>query len=442
MNLSSVKNFYLKIPASFLFPLEYVPYSVFAGSSYRNQLKILSHFDHLDFYEQRSLAEKVGISFLNDAIKYVPYYREWALNKNIQKISSLMDLKLFPIIDKSVVMERLQDFCDERSSGRYIVSTGGTSGRPMKFYHTGKCYGREWAFLANFLKKNGVSVDSRRYSLRGVDTLRSHSPTGRNPLYKELKIAPWSITKDGLLTNWSDITKFRGKWIHGYPSLVYQFCLLLEKLNLSLPEVRCVLLISEKLHEFQKKKISEVLNCKILSFYGTSERVVFAPLSGEELSPHPLYGVSEVVNGEHLGTGYINDGTVLIRYRTGDAVIPKTTYNNLVTSFGQFEGRWLTDSLVGNGGETINMTILNTHDPLITLLKNFQFVQKSLGEVCLRVVPEDTLSEENIAKILDLFRNKLGPNFKLDLEVTDAIFPTSRGKHRYIVSEIKAEEVS
>lgn len=437
MNLSSVKNLYLRIPPSFLSPLEFVPYKVFAGASYRTQSKILSYFDNLEVDEQKNFAEKMGVNFLNDAIKYVPFYREWARDNKIKTVKTLRDLHLFPVIDKTTVMGRLQDFCDERSSGRYMVSTGGTTGRPMKFYHTGKCYGREWAFLANFLQKHGLSVDARRYSLRGVDTLMSDTGIGKNPLYKELKIAPRSLTKNSLIANWMEIQKYKGQWIHGYPSLVYQFCLLVEKLNLSLPTVKGVLLISEKLHEFQKEKISEVLNCSVLSFYGTSERVVFAPLDDEELVPHPLYGVSEVVNGEHVGTGYINDGTVLIRYRTGDAVRPKTTVNNLVTSIGQFEGRWLTDSLVGLGGETINMTVLNTHDPIITLLKNFQFVQKSVGKVSLRVVPEDHLSDENIAKILNLFGKKLGPNYQLDLEVTDEILSTSRGKHRYIVSDIE-----
>ena len=59
------------------------------------------------------------------------------------------------------------------------------------------------------------------------------------------------------------------------------------------------------------------------------------------------------------------------------------------------------------------------------------------GASILRVVPEDHLSDEGGAQNLKLFEKKLGPNCQFDLDVTDEILSTGRGKHRYVVSEIE-----
>lgn len=436
MNLSTIKNIYQNIPPSLIAPLEIIPFSVFAGSSYREQLQILNTYNNLSIKDKRSYSQRALINFLNDAIRHVPFYENWANKNGINEIKSPADLKNFPIIDKNIVQNDISDFCHKKAKGSYKVTTGGSSGKPLSFFHTKRCYGKEWAFLTDLLKSHNIPINSRRYSLRGLDSLKENSKVELNPLYKELKIAPHSVTNESLQSVWNQIESFGGEWIHGYPSIVYQFCIALEEMKLKLKTVKKVLLISEQVHDFQKKKIEEVLRCEVISFYGMSERVVFAELKNQELIPHPMYGISEIIEGEHVGTGYINDGTVLIRYKTGDKLTGRINDYGFIDKFEQFEGRWSGSSLIGSKGEKINMTILNTHDKAMTDIKNFQFHQEKVGEVTLKIVINSNFKEITAIKIKKLFQKKLGPNFKLKLKIVDKISFSKRGKHQYIISTV------
>lgn len=435
LNLSEIKRWYYQCPAPVTAPLVYVPFEIFAGKSFRVTKARLKHFDSLPEDEKSAVSRSFLVSKLNDYISHVPFYRRWAQENEVAEITSPEQLFEFPIIGKEELGEGCDDFIHDAAKGLYKVSTGGSSGAPTNFYHTPKCYGREWAFFANFLEANGISVNSRRISLRGVDTFSSGSAIRYNSLYKELMISPSALSTETIKGLWAKISSFGAEWIHGYPSTVYRFCEMLSKLGLSLPKVTTVVLISEQIHDFQRSVIERVLGAKVISFYGMSERVVFAPMVEGVFIPHPLYGVSEIVDGEHVATGFVNDGTCLVRYRTGDR-LDAVTNDGLVTVFSEFQGRWSGDSLVGFNGEKINMTVLNSHSEHLRHIDRFQFLQKEKGKVLLLVVPAKSLSDSDFREIAEIFRRKLGSGFELSAKLTDHIEVSPRGKHLYIRSEV------
>lgn len=435
-NLSSVKKIYHSCPPFVTAPLRYVPFEVFAGPHFRNTSTLLNQFDALEIEEQTSLTDLKLVSTLNDYIKNVPFYREWSREIGIDRITNPTQLFEFPIIGKEHIANDAKAFIHDEAKCLYSVSTGGSSGAPVNFYHSPKCYGTEWAFFSNFLKSHGVSVNSRRYCLRGVDTFSADAVVATNNLYKELMISPSALSKERIGECFKQLSDFGGTWIHGYPSTVYQFCKILSELNFKLPKVKSVVLISEQVHDFQTTTIEEVLGAKVITFYGMSERVVFAPMKNDVFVPHPLYGVSEIVDGEHVATGFINDATCLVRYRTGDWLEAKTNELGLVAEFSKFQGRWKGSSLVGFGGERVNMTVLNSHSSLLKHVEKFQFRQSEMGKCELALKPSSGFIADHEQSIGDIFRNKLGSGFELTTTLVSDIETSPRGKHQYIKTDL------
>lgn len=435
-NLNRVKTLYSKSPAYLKYPLLYLPFEVFCGQPYRSQLRTLRA--HVDLSESESFCRRDAllVGYLNSAIKYTPFYKNWAAQHRISKITNVDQYFEFPIIDKEQVQSNLDSFLDTRfRDRRYQVSTGGSTGKQFSFFLENNCYAREWAFVAHFLSVNGIDINSRRISLRGVDSNSKNQVLEYNPLYKELLISPLKMSEDVITGSFYKIQRFRPQWIHGYPSSVYEFAKVLKAANRRIVGIAGILLVSEKLYSFQEKLIEDVFSCKPVSFYGMTERLVFAPKVNDCFKPHPLYGVCEDIGGELVATGFLNRATRLIRYRTGDAARSLIPDEKLITSFGEMSGRWGKEFLEGKSGTRIYMTALNTHSSVLENVKRYQFYQNTPGQCELRLVPDQGFQDKDKELIRSLFQKKVGNELNLDVVTTHSLSLTPRGKHQFIIKE-------
>jgi len=69
-------------------------------------------------------------------------------------------------------------------------------------------------------------------------------------------------------------------------------------------------------------------------------------------------------------------------------------------------------------------------------VKKFQFVQKSLDYVVVRVVKEGPMSQAQRANVEETLRIALGDHIKIDFEFPQEISAERSGKYRYTVCEI------
>lgn len=441
INLAAIKRAYKSIPHPLNAPLLYVPFELFCGSNYRTQLKALQEYDRLSNDEKRHLANRALVQYLNEAIQYTPFFREFANREGIKSIESPQELYRFPVIDKDTVMKEGQRLYDTRYvNQRYQVSTGGTTGSQLHFYIGNDCYAREWAFVSHFLSKHSISLNTRRLCLRGVDGIDQDSLIGYNPLYKEQLVSPFRMSATRVKSSLNEIKQFKPRWIHGYPSSVADFANLLKTIGEDLPSVQGVLLVSEKFNEDQRRTISSVFGDNIATFYGLSERVIFAEEHTGAFFPHQLYGVTELIDGELVGTGFLNGATRLIRYRTGDAA-QADGHPGRIDCIDDITGRRGCEFLLGKSGEHITMTALNTHSDLLNYVRRYQFFQSEPGKCTLRLMIDKDFDQSMISPISKLFQNKVGDSLFITSQVVPDIPLTSRGKHRYIISTIN-EHVS
>ncbi|MEZ8036955.1 hypothetical protein [Vibrio crassostreae] len=434
IKLSTLRQLYKSIPHQVLSPLNYLPYSVFCGSIYRNKLQELNdvNLQIIEEYQNEKL-----INYVNESIAFTKFYKDYAKSKGFSKITDIEQINDFPLVSKDHIASNLDWFVDFRYKNKsFIVSTGGTTGRQTKLLMSNEAYSIEWAFVSKYLQDNGVDINSRRLCLRGADGIESSSLLGFNHLYKEMLISPFRLTEENVLRAYKDILKYGAKWIHGYPSSVSEFAKVLSNLDLKLPSINHILLVSEKLYPEQEHTIRNVFNCKILTFYGMTERVIFAPKIDESFVPHKLYGYTENVDGELIGTGFVNKATRLIRYRTGDNASSTANENNHVETIDEILGRWGKEYLVGANDTKITMTSLNIHSDVLENVVKYQFFQTEKGKCTLLIQPSSTFSDGEEFTVCSEFVKKTGSELQITPKITNDIPLTSRGKHRFIVSEL------
>ncbi|HIF9202282.1 TPA: hypothetical protein ACX6QC_003756 [Photobacterium damselae] len=435
INLSKIKKVYTSIPSKYLFPLKFIPFEFFCGEGYREQLKKIKTYLSLTIEEQKKIENELLINYLNDSIKYTKFYKDFAKQKRIIKITSPEQILDFPILHKEQVNEDLSWFLDKRfEKSRFLVTTGGTTGKQTRLYMSNKAYSIEWAFVSNYLKSQGIDINSKRLSLRGTNGIKPNELLEYNYLYKELMLSPFRLNKLSDVGNIKKIQDFNPEWIHGYPSSVSEFANYLDTKNINISSIKNVFLVSEKLYIEQENKIKKAFNCDISTFYGMTERVIFAEKHHGIFKPNKLYGLTECIDGELIGTGFINQATRLIRYKTGDSADVKLSHDGFVDTITEVTGRWGKESLIGKNGIKITMTSLNIHSDALDNVIKYQFVQKQKGICELLIQPSDLFKIGDELKISNEFQQKVGDELRILPKIVSSIDVTSRGKHRFIIS--------
>lgn len=449
--LDKLKQLYLQLPDGVKNIVSLIPPPVLLGKLYRQQssfLKMSSEWSGTELaeYQRKSLFDIVEF-----AAATVPYYRDLFLKLGLSpRLRSMEEFQCIPYLTKEIVLrekERMLSTAVPLKS-RYKVTTGGTSGTPLEFWMSSEAYAKEWAFVHDLNRRFGIEPTDRKIGLRGVPFRRANEGvySQLNPVYRELQLSPFHLTEEVVNSLKMDILNFKPKYIHGYPSAVSEFARLATggAWGRSL-KLKGVLVISEALFPFQEELIRDAFGCNVFSFYGQTERLLFAGnapgISGYLVDPR--YGYAEDLEGELVGTGFLNRAMPMLRYRTGDSVKIDTAINleqNGIHSFSrisEIEGRWLQEMVVGKNKTLISVTALNMHSDLFKNVHRFQYRQQETGKLTLVVVPKSGYRNDNDPiEIKTAFRDKVGNEVDLEIVTADDIPLTNRGKHRFLIQNI------
>jgi phenylacetate-CoA ligase len=85
------------------------------------------------------------------------------------------------------------------------------------------------------------------------------------------------------------------------------------------------------------------------------------------------------------------------------------------------------------------MTAINFHDDIFDHVRQFQFHQAEKGRVTFRYIPRPSCTDAVLRDVRRRLLVKLGDDVDLALEPVADIPPTQRGKHRFLIQELKVE---
>ncbi|MGE5401183.1 MAG: hypothetical protein ACM3S2_12325 [Ignavibacteriales bacterium] len=446
--MNFLKNLYNNSPLWLKNIYSSIPYEIRNGKEYRIWSNFLKQNLNHEEYELLKIKETLAYSYKN-----VPYYTRTfnELGMVPEDVNDKKDLSLLPLIDKSIIRENFEELQAGKVlwSKRFYVTTGGTSGFQHKFYQSNNVWKKELAFIINYLKSFGYDQKNIRASFRGGEfsNLPDRIYWKMSPINNEVSFSPFHINSNTVRLYVEKLNEIRPQFINGYPSALLLLIRNIQAQNLRLAyQPKVVLLTSENFTIQQTDEIRNFFNCTITTFYGHSERLIFAPAEADLniFSVDRRYGCFELVDdqgkairvnnapGEIVGTGFDNYAMPLIRYRTDD-LTSFVDYSCLRVT--QIKGRWNQEFLDGRDLLKVSVTGLNMHSDIFQNILAMQFYQPRAGEAVLIIVTKDTFTESDARKILQAFNKKAGHAIKFSLERRESLIQTERGKAKLIIKD-------
>jgi phenylacetate-CoA ligase len=422
-----------------------LPDDLLFGSSFRKAKEIekeyLASADKADFistYQQAQLDKILSIA------EKAPYYR------NIRDYGNFEDI---PFTDKNSMQEDAERFIVDKK-GADLCSTGGTtSGRPLKFYIDKGRKGFEWYWMAKY---NWGQIGFKTNDYRAV--LRNHKLNGAkhqvNHLLKEVQFDNHALKDDYLDYVIDYIVRHNLKFVHAYPSAAFLLAKRIYVTNISTPVI-AFLSGSESVFENQKNLIQNILNKRMYTWYGHSEKLILAAETAycENYHVNPFYGYAEIIDsdgnvvntpgksGELVGTGFMNTKMPFIRYRTEDDaefmghVCPDC--GRIGLTFKNVVGRRGADVIYKEDGSIITTSSMMLTYDVYQYIKGVQYYQRKKGELVIRIVPQKNYDAAAREKVLAIMRPRFRDGLKIELVEVESLEYTKNNKLKLLIQDME-----
>jgi len=407
--------------------------------------------EKLEEYQMQQLSK-----LLHHAYENVPYYRRVFDERDLKPkdIQNFDDLRKLPCLTKDIFKKHFSEFIARNFKLKYLPTshTSGTTGKLLQFYENRDTNQKELAFIYHQWSRVKVKPSDLIIQLRGA-IIKGDKPFEYDPIWKILRLSPRIDSRETVHYYLKKIRKFGARFLHGYPSTIAVFALMIKQYGLYVPvEFKSVLFASESIYPWQRNIIKEVFNCQIFSHYGQAEKVVLAGECENNTYYHciPQYGIIEIdpTTNEIIGTSFLNYINPFIRYRTTDiASQPVSSGCNKCGRyyspvFSSVEGR-LEDFIISPKGIPVSPAVITHPFKNLKTIRETQIIQKSLNKINLVVVPwDDCVSDLLKSELLELCKglhNILGFDVKIKTDIVYSIQIPKSGKFKWIISNVSKD---
>jgi len=445
-----------------ILPLRYV-----LGKLFRSNIRFVRNAQWWSIEQSREYQLKQLRRICNIAYSKTAYYRRTfdAIGFKPQDLGSPEDISALPTIDRQTIVDNLDNMCALSPNSPRVDygSTGGSGGKPLYFYMPAKRSYIEYAYLVASWERVGYHLGMPMAVLRGriVKPNRSGLYHEYDPLLRHHYYSNFHMNDDNMRRYIEHIAGIGPCFLHAYPSSASTLAFFIRRNKLEPPKnIRGVILESENVYPEQEELIGQVFSTRVFSCYGHSEKLVLAVGCEHSNDYHvwPTYGYFELIDddghpittpgkrGEIVGTGFINDVVPFIRYRTGDYA---TYVGNRCEACGRehiiirdIRGHRTQEVLITATGSEISWTALNMHDDTFDHVQQFQFRQDTPGRAILRIVPADGFDDSDRRRIIKNLSRKLDGQIELEIELTDSIQLSPRGKAIFVDQRIERNPIA
>lgn len=413
------------------------------GRGYRKCIHRIENFDG-------SLESRL-LSIIARAIGETPYYREKYADLHFNSIEDFSNN--FPLIDKQVVVDNFSKFVSDAAVSYDLVTTGGTTGAPMKFLVPKDRYQTEYAHIHSIWKRGGYD-----FSARAV--LRNHrigpSKYSVNPVTKEYQFDGFINTPEHYNYVYGVMKKKRIQFFHAYTSNAYEFFNYLVDNRFDISFIKCIFTASENLLPHQNEFFKN-LPVKHVNFYGHSEKLAlagFCPIC-DVYHFEETYGYVELLNekgvqastdGERceiVATTLNNSVFPLLRYRTYDYAIfhaGPSRCGHIGKSVKSILGRWGGERIYNSDFSYVTTTALNLHADLYSRIKGIQYIQVTPGELQVSLVRAENFTVADEKMLMESIKSVMKHDFIVTIRSVTHVQKLDNGKSPLLISHVKISE--
>lgn len=416
--------------------------------------KIYKKLIQSQFYTQEQLEElqnKQLKKLIKHCYKNVPYYKELfkSLNLKPEDIQTKEDLKKLPCLDKYKVRDNYNKLISKTAIRPlcYVGTTGGTTGTPGKFLRDIYSIIFETAIAQRFYRHFGDN-GLKRVTLREnviIPPQQIKPPFWEyNQAKDELIMSPYHLSKENAPYYVQKIIEFNPQILYLQPSTASILAEFFKNIEHNL-NLKTIFTSSENLYDEKRKFIENVFKTQIHDWYGQAERVA-AIGQCEKNTYHIIedYSIVELLevdgNYEICGTSLYNFAMPLLRYKTGDFVVPQENKCSCGRHFREvknIQGRDIFYILTPEQKKIMNIEIINMD--VFNVIET-QYIQKKLDELIINVVTNDRFNENDRKKLIQNVAQYISPNIKATVNQISYIPRSPSGKFINVIREFKIDE--
>lgn len=389
--------------------------------------------------------------------EHVPYYRDLMdrLGLTPADIQARADLPKLPLLTKAGIRANSDALRADNAQGLARFNTGGSSGEPLVFYIGRERVSHDVAAKWRATRWWGVDIGDPEIVVWGSpielgaqDRVRAL----RDKLLRTRLLAAFEMNPENLDRFVAEIRAFRPRMLFGYPSSLALIARHARGRGQVMSDlgVRAAFVTSERLYDDQARDIAEVFGCRVANGYGGRDAGFIAhacPEGRMHITAEDI--VVEIVDsdGRTLAPGETGEIVIthlatrdypFIRYRTGDVgVLDESACpcGRGLPVLKEIQGR-ATDFVVAQDGTIMHGLAL------IYLIRDldgvgaFKICQESLDLTRVLLVSEKELAPELLEGIVQGFKQRLGDEVSVEIELVDAIPREASGKYRYVSSKV------
>ena len=385
---------------------------------------------------------------LQNAIENSPHYQK--LNIEINANDILQNLKKFPVLEKMVLREQIDNLITIDKQKLIKNSTSGSTGIQTNVYVTKDEQGQYRAAQTIWWEWAGFKIGEPILQT-GLATRRSMEKRLKDFFFKTYYLFAFGLTKENAAGAfiWSKKSK---PFLGGYASSLYVLSQLAEENNVSV-KFNSAISWGDKLFDHYKKNIEKVFDCKIYETYGAGEGLMIASQKDLEfmyiMSPCVYVEIlddhgNEVADGEMghvVVTSLIHKAMPLIRYKLGDLaiILPKSEYPKdralNLPILKKVVGRE-TDIVRTPSGKRLIVHSFTGVFEYYPSIKQFCIIQSELNGITIEFIRGTDFEISVLDKIQNELLKFIVEDFKIEFKEVSNIPSTKSGKPQIIISKI------
>jgi phenylacetate-CoA ligase len=441
----------------FLIPIgkTYSKRNYWKAKSYQNFLEENQYWplEELEYYQNAMLKEMIQHAHEN-----VPYYRDLFRHEGISPsdVKGKEDLKIIPFLTKDILTRNLENLVAQnvKRSSLNLVSTGGTTGTPIRFYRDQsneyKIDGNNWRFwkFCGYEQGNGIA------NLWGNedDLLKSINLYGKlkSVMDNEIVLNFYDLSEKRLKEYVKLIKRKRPKYLRGFSSAVYTFMRYVKTNRLDIPLPKAVIITSDKIGDPERRELDDIFNRAVFNEYGCREFSII----GFECEKHEGVHVGmenvviEIENpsdedqyGEVVVTSLTNWGMPFIRYKLGDSskfLSGQCQCGRGLPRLESIQGR-IADFVVTKTEKLLYGDIFAHLFYGSRGIEQYEVVQKEIGKVVIYLEKNELFSEEEIKTFLSKLEELTNKDLDAEICIVPCIDKHRSGKRRSVISDISKQ---
>jgi phenylacetate-CoA ligase len=410
----------------------------------------------------RELQAKKLRRLITHAYHHVAFYRERmdAIGLQPSEVGSLDDLRKLPLLSKSDVRENLYfDLLSDNHDKRKIlrIKTSGSTGEPFVCYADQHQLEIRWAATQRGMEWTGYRFGDRCARLWHQTLGMSWAQTVRERIdawfNRRMFIPAFEMTDDNIERFVEKLRSFRPVLLDGYAESFNFLAHYIKSHGLESFHPRAVISSAQVLPDQSREIIEKALGCGVFDKYGSRE---FSGIAWEceQHDGHHVVAESYIVEilkdgapakpgewGEVVITDLNNFCAPLIRYRVGDLAVAMDDdvacgCGRGLPKIGRIEGR-VQAIIVGRNGAYVPGTffahLFKDYDHVV---RQYQVMQEELGAIRLRIIKALRFDEATFQEVLELLREFLGQDMRIEVEFVDRIEMVHTGKHQGTISRL------